>query len=96
MKRQVPLVLCFAFGIAMVFTQFSPHTFSQGLYKEVNNWTHIITPFALVLAVATLIQTHWVSDSPPHRLLAIQHCCLCRAYHHGSTWCFYWPENPRV
>ena len=60
MKRQVPLVLCFAFGIAMVFTQFSPHTFSQGLYKEINNWTHIITPFALVLAVATLIQTHWV------------------------------------
>ncbi len=58
MKRQVPLVLCFVFGIVMIFTQFSPHSFSQGIYEEVISWALIIGPFALVLATVTLIQTH--------------------------------------
>lgn len=58
MKRQVPLALCFLFGIVMIITQFSPHPFSQWLYKEVISWTLIISPFALVLATITLIQTH--------------------------------------
>ena len=58
MKRQVPLVLCFIFGIVMIFTQFSPHSFSQGIYEEVISWILIIGPFALVLATVTLIQTH--------------------------------------
>ena len=60
MKRQVPLVLCFVFGIVMIFTQFSPHSFSQGIYEEVISWALIIGPFALVLATVTLIQTHTV------------------------------------
>ena len=58
MKRQVPLVLCFVFGIVMIFTRFSPHSFSQGIYEEVISWILIIGPFALVLATVTLIQTH--------------------------------------
>lgn len=58
MKRQVPLILCFVFGIVMIFTQFSPHSFSQGIYKEVVSWGLIITPFALVIGAITLIQTH--------------------------------------
>ena len=58
MKRQVPLVLCFLFGIAMIVTQFSPHSVSQKVYEEVIDWNLIISPFALILAVATLIQTH--------------------------------------
>ena len=58
MKRQVPLALCFVFGIVMILTQFSPHSFSQGIYEEVISWALIIGPFALVLATVTLIQTH--------------------------------------
>ncbi len=58
MKRQVPLALCFLFGVAMIYTQFSPHQYSDALYKEVIKWGLIISPFALVLAVVTLIQTH--------------------------------------
>ena len=58
MKRQVPLALCFVFGIVMIFTQFSPHSFSQGTYQEIISWVLIIGPFALVLATTTLIQTH--------------------------------------
>ena len=59
MRRQVPLILCFAFGIVMALTEFSPHPFSQGLNKEVIDWALVIGPFALVLAIATLVQTHW-------------------------------------
>ncbi len=58
MRRQVPLILCFAFGIVMILTQFSPHSFSQGIYEEVISWALIISPFMLVLGTVTLIQTH--------------------------------------
>ena len=58
MKRQVPLVLCFVFGIVMIFTQFIPHASSQSLYQEVIGWALIITPFALILSSLTLVQTH--------------------------------------
>lgn len=58
MKRQVPLALCFLFGVAMIYTQFSPHQYSDAVFEEVIKWGLIISPFALVLAVVTLIQTH--------------------------------------
>lgn len=58
MKRQVPLALCFLFGIALIVTQFSPHSLSQQLYEEIIDWNLIIIPFALILAVVTLIETH--------------------------------------
>ena len=60
MRRQVPLALCFVFGIVMVLIEFSPHPYSKSLYNEVINWSLIIGPFALVLGVATLVQTHWI------------------------------------
>lgn len=59
MKQQIPLALCFLFGIIMILTEFSPHTTSQATYKEIANWGRVISPFVLVLAVVTLIQTHW-------------------------------------
>ena len=59
MRRQVPLVLCFAFGIVMALTEFSPHQGAKWINKEVIEWTLVIGPFALVLAIVTLVQTHW-------------------------------------
>ncbi len=58
MKRQIPLILCFLFGVVIIFTQFSPHSFSQGVYEEIMSWARIITPFALVFSTITLLQTH--------------------------------------
>ena len=58
MKRQIPLALCFLFGIVMIFTQFSPHPVSKSIYERVISGVLIIGPFALVLATITLIQTH--------------------------------------
>ena len=60
MRRQVPLVLCFLFGIVMAVTEFSPHQWSKWINEEVIDWALVIGPFALVLAIATLVQTHWV------------------------------------
>lgn len=59
MRRQVPLVLCFAFGVVMALTEFSPHPWSKWINEEVIEWTLVIAPFALVLAIGTLVQTHW-------------------------------------
>ncbi len=58
MRRQVPLVLCFVFGIVMIFTQFIPHSLSQGLHQEVRQWYFIILPFALVFSTIAFIRTH--------------------------------------
>ncbi len=58
MRRQVPLILCFVFGIVMLLTQFIPHASSQSLYQEIIGWALIITPFALIFSSTTLIQTH--------------------------------------
>lgn len=58
MRRQVPLIFCFVFGVVMMLTQFSPHSFSQGVYEEVLSWVLIIFPFMLILGTVTLIQTH--------------------------------------
>jgi hypothetical protein len=60
MRRQVPLILCFVFGIVMMLVEFSPHPFSEALRSEVISWALIIGPFALVLGVITLIHTHWL------------------------------------
>ena len=43
----------------MILTEFSPHAASQATYKEIANWGRVISPFVFVLAVITLIQTHW-------------------------------------
>ncbi len=59
MRRQVPLVLCFLFGITMTIQYYVPSRFSEDLKSEVLNWGLIIGPFALVLAIATLVRLHY-------------------------------------
>ena len=58
MRRQIPLILCFVFGIVMISTQFSPHSFSQSIYDEVIRWALIISPFALVFSTIALVRVH--------------------------------------
>ena len=60
MRRQVPLALCFLFGMVMMLVEFSPHPFSEGLRAELINWSLIIGPFALVIGVVTLVHTHLI------------------------------------
>ena len=60
MRRQLPLALCFLFGIVMMLVEFSPHPFSEGLRAEVIDWSLIIGPFALVIGVVTLVNAHLI------------------------------------
>lgn len=60
MRRQVPLALCFLFGMVMMLVEFSPHPLSEGLRAELINWSLIIGPFALVIGVVTLVHTHLI------------------------------------
>ena len=94
MKRQVPLVLCFLFGVVMILTEFSPHATSQSIYNEIVNWTLIVWPFATVLAVATLVQTPLGAYSTTQRTLAVQLCCICGDNSHGCHRGAFWHETP--
>ena len=90
MKRQVPLILCFAFGIVMILTQFSPHSFSQGIYEEVISWTLIISPFALVLATATPDSNSRRAHSTSHRSWQYSFNRVCGTHHNGGDRCSVW------
>ena len=90
MRRQVPLVLCFAFGIVMALTEFSPHPFSQGLNKEIIDWALVIGPFALVLAIATLVQTHWVRIRRRSEYWRYSFFSLHWNYCYGCDWYSVW------
>ena len=54
MKRQVPLVLVFIFGLFMIFQYFVPHESSEWVYEFLLDWIYIIGIFALALGIWSL------------------------------------------
>ncbi|MCS7258763.1 MAG: hypothetical protein NZ601_05325 [candidate division WOR-3 bacterium] len=58
MQRQIPLILCLIFGIFMIVQFFVPHPYSQRAYEVVLRWVRIISIFALVLGVGSLVLYH--------------------------------------
>jgi len=54
MKRQVPLVLVFLFGLFMIFQYFVPHESSEWVYEFLLDWIYIIGIFALALGIWSL------------------------------------------
>ena len=92
MRRQVPLVLCFAFGIVMVLTEFSPHPWSQGLNKEVINWGLIIGPVRACTRCRNPGTDPLDSYPAACRALAIQLCCIRWHDYHGADRCPYFSE----
>ena len=71
MRRQVPLILCFVFGIVMIFTQFIPHSLSQGLHQEVRQWYFIITPLRACVQYNRIYPNTHHAYSPSHGTLAV-------------------------
>lgn len=63
MRRQIPLIICFICGIAMIIQFFIPHSYSQILFRRALDWTLVIGIFALVLGIGSLIHVHWVRIS---------------------------------
>ncbi len=59
MKRQIPLMLVFVFGIFMIFQYFVPHGSSEWIYEFFLDWIYIIGIFALALGIWSLIRVSY-------------------------------------
>jgi hypothetical protein len=58
MQRTIPLMIVLVLGIAMMFQFFVPHKFSKDLYMNFLDWIAIISAFALVLGLGSIINHH--------------------------------------
>lgn len=59
MRRQLPFVLVFIFGIFVVFQYFVPHESSEWIYEFLLDWIYIIGILALPLGIWSLIRVSW-------------------------------------
>lgn len=58
MRRELPVVLTFIFGIVMILDYFVPIDLFNKLASEAQNWGIIISAFALGLGAANLMRIH--------------------------------------
>ncbi|HDL03531.1 MAG: hypothetical protein DRP46_01280 [Candidatus Zixiibacteriota bacterium] len=59
MKRQLPLMMVFVFGFAMIIQYFIPHQASEWVNAFLMDWMMIIGVFALALGIWSLIKVSW-------------------------------------
>jgi len=59
MKRQIPLLLVFVFGVSMIIQYFVPHEKSEWVYEFFLDWIYIIGIFALALGIWSLVRVSW-------------------------------------
>jgi len=58
MRREIPLVIVFLFGIFMIVQFFIPHRYMASIYQEFNNWTIIIGIFTMIVGIGSLLTVH--------------------------------------
>ncbi len=58
MRRTLPLAICLMMGILMMLQFFIPHPVSIGFYDLTTKWIRIVSAFALVLGVGSLLLYH--------------------------------------
>ena len=56
MRRSIPIIVCFFFGMAMLVQFFVPSKLSRTVYNEITNWAQIIYAFALIVGVFGLLK----------------------------------------
>jgi len=59
MKRQLPLMMVFVSGFAMIIQYFIPHQASEWVNAFLMDWMMIIGVFALALGIWSLIKVSW-------------------------------------
>ncbi len=59
MRRQLPLALCFIFGLFMAVQYFIPHESVQFWYERVLLWLQTLLAFAFLLGTVSLIRLHY-------------------------------------
>jgi len=64
MRRRIPVIVCFLFGLFMLVQFFVPHPVGTEAYETVLDWVQIIYVFALFVGVAGIIKLHGGKLSP--------------------------------
>jgi len=64
MRRRIPVIVCFVFGLFMLVQFFVPHPVGTEAYETVLDWVQIIYVFALFVGVAGIIKLHGGKLSP--------------------------------
>lgn len=59
MKLRLPLILCFLCGLLMIIQFFIPHPPFTNMYNELLDWSIIISIFALVIGLSSLMKLHY-------------------------------------
>ncbi len=59
MKLRLPLIVCFLCGLLMIIQFFVPHPPFTNMYDELVSWVRIITIFALIIGLSSLIKLHY-------------------------------------
>lgn len=58
MRRKIPLVVCFFFGLIMFAQYFSEHTIARTLNQVILDWWQIIFSFALIIGVVSYLSSN--------------------------------------
>lgn len=59
MRLKVPLILCFLCGLLMIIQFFIPHPPFTNMYEKLLDWAIIISIFAVVIGLSSLIKIHY-------------------------------------
>jgi hypothetical protein len=59
MRRQVPLALCFIFGVFMAVQYFIPHHSVQDMQERILMWLQTLLAFAFLLGTVSLVRVHY-------------------------------------
>ncbi len=59
MRREIPLLIVFLFGLFMIIQFFIPHRYMANVYQEFNNWTIIIGIFTMIVGIGSLTMVQY-------------------------------------
>ncbi len=59
LRRTLPLIITFLFGVVFAIQYYIPHPASEAALTEVSVWLRIILGFAMILGIASLCQVHY-------------------------------------
>lgn len=59
MRREIPIAICFLFGISFILEYFIPHEGVLSIFETIRMWAIIVITFAYVLGVANIVRINY-------------------------------------
>jgi hypothetical protein len=59
MRREIPIAICFLFGISFILEYFIPHQGVLSIFETIRQWAIIVIAFAYVLGIANLLRINY-------------------------------------